>query len=127
MNNAANKQEKNFFSRQLKKIIFEKNITQKDVAKKLGVAQAMISQWLAGDKNPTLNTLTRIADVLGVSVNYFIEESFSSNENESFSEIKYKLDLINEKNKVLEEKIKNLERENSLIKKFIKIPKNLTF
>lgn len=45
-------------------IMKEKGLTQKDVAEKLGIAQASLSAMLKG--NPTINTLEKIASVLGV-------------------------------------------------------------
>ncbi len=104
------KAERTFFSKQLKKIIFEKNITQKDLAEKLGVAQAMISQWLVGDRNPTLKTLKKLADALEVPVSYFIDENITNEtakkENKSDSLV---LELVLEK-------IKHLEAEIELLK-----------
>lgn len=55
-------------------IIKEKGLTQKDVAEKLGIAQASLSAMLKG--NPTINTLEKIATVLGVSfLELFKEQS----------------------------------------------------
>lgn len=53
--------------------------SQKDLAKKLGISQAMISQFESGDYNFTIGSLCRIMDALGLSV------SFSFNETENFT------------------------------------------
>ena len=42
-------------------------LTQKDLAEKLGVTQAMIGHYERGERNPKHETIMRIADALGVS------------------------------------------------------------
>ena len=49
------------------------NISQKDLAAKIGVSFAQISQYERGDRNPKIETLMRIADALGLDINFFIE------------------------------------------------------
>ena len=41
-------------------------LTQKQLAEKLGVTQAMISQWENGEENFTVATLARISSALGL-------------------------------------------------------------
>lgn len=43
-----------------------KNISQKDLAQKLGVTQSLVSKWETGETNFTLLTLVRIALALGI-------------------------------------------------------------
>jgi len=45
-----------------------KGYTQKDLAKKLGVSQAMVSRWENGDENFTIETLARIAIALDLEL-----------------------------------------------------------
>jgi len=42
--------------------------TQKDLAKKLGVSQAMVSRWENGEENFTVATLARISTSLGLEL-----------------------------------------------------------
>jgi len=42
--------------------------TQKDLAKKLGVSQVMISRWENGEENLTIATLAKIAVALGLDL-----------------------------------------------------------
>jgi len=45
-----------------------KGYTQKDLAKKLGVSQAMVSRWENGEENLTIATLAKIAVALGLEL-----------------------------------------------------------
>lgn len=47
-------------------ILREKNISQKQLAKKMGKTEAEISRWLGGTHNFTLRTIAKISDALGV-------------------------------------------------------------
>ena len=44
-----------------------KKITQKEIAKKIGVSDAMISQFLRGHKNISAATAKKLAEVTGTS------------------------------------------------------------
>lgn len=57
----------------LKKIRIEKNITQTDLAEKLGVDKSFISNIENGKNNPTLSTITNLAQALGVSTNELLK------------------------------------------------------
>ena len=51
----------------LKRIRTEKDITQSDIAKSLGVSRGFVSNIENGKTNPTLATIAKVAEVLGVS------------------------------------------------------------
>lgn len=53
---------------QLKRIREAKGLTQSRLSEKSGVAQSFISDVEAGRAEPTLRTLRRLADALGISV-----------------------------------------------------------
>lgn len=46
-------------------LIHNSGLSQREVAQRLGVSEARISQILAATGNPTIKTLARLADVLG--------------------------------------------------------------
>ncbi len=52
----------------LKKIRTNKNITQTELAEKLGVNKSFVSNLENGKNNPTLLTITNIADVLSIPI-----------------------------------------------------------
>ena len=49
-------------------ILREKNISQKQLAEKMGETEAEVSRWLGGTHNFTLRTIAKISDVLGVKL-----------------------------------------------------------
>lgn len=49
-------------------ILREKNISQKQLAKKMDKTEAEVSRWLGGTHNFTLRTIAKISDALGVKL-----------------------------------------------------------
>ena len=48
------------------KILKEKNMTQRDLARKLGKSDAVVSRWTTGFPNLTLRSIAEISCALGV-------------------------------------------------------------
>ena len=48
-----------------------KNMTQRDLAIKLDVTEVTVSRWLSGERDPSIETLHRIADALDTPTSYF--------------------------------------------------------
>ncbi|MBQ9537814.1 MAG: helix-turn-helix transcriptional regulator [Treponema sp.] len=46
-------------------------MSHKDLAEKLGVTEVTVSRWLSGERDPSIETLNRIAEALGTSTSYF--------------------------------------------------------
>jgi len=59
--------------RNLKRIRTEKDISQGDIARELGVSRGFVSNLENGKTNPTLATITRVADVLGVTTDELLK------------------------------------------------------
>ena len=57
----------------LKRIRIEKDISQVDIARELGVSRGFVSNLENGKTNPTLATITRVADALGVSTDELLK------------------------------------------------------
>lgn len=57
----------------LKKIRTKKNITQTELAKTLGVDKSFVSNIENGKTNPTLSTITNLAQALNVSANELLK------------------------------------------------------
>ena len=49
-------------------ILKEKNISQKQLANRMGKTEAEVSRWLGGTHNFTLRTIAKISDALGVEL-----------------------------------------------------------
>lgn len=57
----------------IKRIRNKKNITQVEIAKKLGVDRYFVSNLENAKTNPTLATITNLAQALGVSTNELLK------------------------------------------------------
>jgi DNA-binding XRE family transcriptional regulator len=55
-------------ARALLKARLNKRLTQAELAKKAGVSQVIIARLESGTSNPTLNTIQKVADVLGKKI-----------------------------------------------------------
>ena len=76
----------------------KKNMTQEELAEKLNVARQTISKWECNETSPSLEDASKLAKILGVSLN----------------------ELVGEEN-ILEEKMSNVERLAGIIIKILKI------
>lgn len=69
----------------LKEIREEKNLQQKDIAKKLSRTPACISSWETGKTEPSIDDIIKLADILEVSTDYLLGRT---NENNIIEEIR---------------------------------------
>ena len=63
---------KNQFAEILKKLSKEKEITQSDLARHLGLGRQAVSLYYLGKTNPELSTLIKIAEYFEVSLDYLV-------------------------------------------------------
>lgn len=56
------------FSRNLKRLLYERQLLQVDVAKRLGITKQTVSMWCAGQSMPRGETMTQLLQMLGVSL-----------------------------------------------------------
>ena len=87
----------------LKELRKQKNLTQTEIAKILNMAQTTYAGYELGQREPTIDTLKKIADFYNVSLDYLCEhETQGSIDLSLFSDIKkgcvYILDKLNESN-----------------------------
>ncbi len=61
------------FSKHLRAIREEKNISQKELADKLFVSAQAVSKWERNKSSPNPETIAKIADILEVSADYLLE------------------------------------------------------
>jgi len=59
--------------KKIKALRKQSGLTQKKLAERLCITHQSISDWELGKKNPTLETLKKLAGALGVSVSSLIE------------------------------------------------------
>ena len=54
-------------------LVKERGITAYRVAKDVGLAPTVFSDWKSGKSNPKVDKLKKIADYFGVTIEYFLE------------------------------------------------------
>ena len=62
----------NNFSEILKEFLEENNLTQVAFAKKIGVKQSQVSEWLKGKAKPGYDILKSMSKSFDVSADYFL-------------------------------------------------------
>lgn len=60
----------------LKELREEKNLSQKEVAKYLNIAQNTYSRYETGEREPSISTLMKLAKFYRVSLDYLVEMKF---------------------------------------------------
>lgn len=62
------------FSQKLKLLRQEKNWTQEKLAEEIGVKRLAVSKYERGQSKPSAETLQKISEVFGVSIDYLLGE-----------------------------------------------------
>lgn len=81
----------------LKTLRLNKNLTQQDIANKLGTSYQTYQQWERGVRTPKISSLNKLAEIFEVSTDYLTGRT------ESFDEI---LNILRDNNPSEEDKIK---------------------
>lgn len=68
------------FSMKLKELRKEKGLTQKELGAAIGISEVMIGQYERGVRTPKIEMREKIANGLGVTLNYFLSDSDYTNE-----------------------------------------------
>lgn len=63
------------FAERLKELRKQANLTQVELAKRLGIGQSSYADWERGRKKPTQENLVKISKVLSVSIDYLVGNS----------------------------------------------------
>lgn len=61
------------FGRNLYIALFDKKMSQTQLSEKVGVKRETISRYISGEKTPSSETLIKIADALGVTVDSLVK------------------------------------------------------
>ncbi len=56
----------------IKELMKVEGISQYALAKKLGISQSTICNWLNGKKEPSIESLWKIADFFGETIDYIV-------------------------------------------------------
>lgn len=63
---------KELFSKRLKELREEKGLYQKDLAKKVGIAQSVVARYETGTARPGIDTLMQLAIALETTTDYLL-------------------------------------------------------
>ncbi len=72
------------FKIRMETLLKSKGMTQRELAAKLGVSEVTVSRWMtegANGRNPSVQTLQKIADILGTTPDYLLGKSGNEKEN----------------------------------------------
>lgn len=62
------------------------NLSQADLARQVSISSQAVGKWERGESMPDITTLNRVAEILGVDLNYFSESFQASGDDASHSE-----------------------------------------
>ena len=60
------------FVTRLQEILEDKDITQRELAKLIGVTEVTISRYVSGERSPRVEIVSKIADILNVTTDYLL-------------------------------------------------------
>ena len=60
------------FKENIKRLLCERGLKQKDIAKITKLTKSAISKYINGDRMPDIYNLVRLAEALNVSIDYLI-------------------------------------------------------
>jgi len=106
------------FSYRLIVLMEDFNMTQVDLAKKIGISNVTISRYLSGDRIPRLDVIARIASAFNVSIDYLL--GLSEQKNNVPENTNYDLDIA-----LLAKNLFSLDGNCHLSKTQIDLIKNL--
>lgn len=66
------------------------NLSQADLAQKVSISSQAVGKWERGESMPDILTLNRLAEILGVDLNYF-SDNFQSIENDDYTNQKLEI------------------------------------
>lgn len=120
------------FIKRLVALMGEQNMTQLELSRLVGTTNVTISRYVNGERNPRIEIVAKIAEVLGISIDYLLGfsdvKNFTNSKNiENLSRIQNKLeslDLLDSKKQLSEAQLVIIEKLLDANKDFIKQLKN---
>lgn len=79
------------FIKRLQKILEEKDMTQRELAKLVGVTEVTISRYLNGERKPRIEIINKIADVLNTPTDYLFGRIDDYDKSNPYKPMKNKL------------------------------------
>lgn len=113
------------FGEKLKKLMFEFNVTQEDLARELGLDQSYISKLKLGKRNPSLKKLEMFAEYFKVPLNFFLQNSGNTQSGNNNIIGNQNTIIPQQQNKTSLMRVVNMCDENTVVKVVIAKKKNL--
>ena len=107
------------FSYRLTVLLDENNMTQTQLAKKIGTSNVTICRYLTGERVPRLDVVTKIADVFNVSLDYLLGLSNDENIQNSNENSDLNIDMIIKSLYSLDDNTHLSKNQIDLIKKLL--------
>ena len=105
------------FGENLKAIRKSKNISQEQLAEKLGVSRQSISKWETGENYPSMNNIICLCDIFNCKINELVHEDFSDI---NFLDEEIKMSVVKFKEKE-QKRMKGLSKLIYILARIVKI------
>ena len=105
------------FGENLKAIRKSKNISQEQLAEKLGVSRQSISKWETGENYPSMNNIICLCDIFNCKINELVHEDFSDI---NFLDEEIKMSVVKFKEKE-QKRMKGLSKLFYILARIVKI------
>ena len=66
------------FGKNLLKVLEEKHVTQQQLADAVGISNVSVNRYISGERNPSAETVAKMAQALGVTTDTLLESEKSS-------------------------------------------------
>lgn len=102
------------------KAIKQSGLTQREIAKMMGIKEAQLSRWVQGKTNPGTRSLRDLQSALNLPVNYFFNSpamigTSGNNNSVGNSETSKDFELINAKIEVIQKTVENIDLRLKLL------------
>ncbi len=111
------------FGSKIKYLLEVQNMTQTELAEKLGCRQSVVSRWIkTNSNNPKMSTMQKLSEIFNVPINYFFDafaEKIQTHFDTSGNEIKNNsvADIKDLQLQLKDHEIRLLKIENEMLKK----------
>ena len=94
------------FGNRLYELRTQKELTQKELGKLLGVSNKAVSKWETGEAKPRVDTINKLAQILDVNIGELLGEEFSLAESSTDSQLQNYWNYFDAQSKKLEQRFK---------------------
>jgi transcriptional regulator with XRE-family HTH domain len=100
----------NCLSKRIKQALFDANLNQRELSRKVGVSETHVSNWICGHRNPRLKNLKKISQLTHKPLSYFLDDANTIVEKDKSIVSKELLEI-----ELLKKEVENLKLKVDLI------------